>query len=704
LASYSAKNGTAVPASLLVNPFLSWSDRTLQGILSTDGVRVNNLTIESTGAANLQIKSTEFELIANSIDYEVSKVDPHALSVPAFDPLNWTYLTQAADIPPAVGADLFLDPTQYDNGGVLTPVGGGVNNSTVQLVMISPVKEFIILYGQQVFSTYEEAVQNARSAGFIDTYVLPPALFDAVGVAFIAIKRTATDSGDLDEVSIINIAGGSGGSGETVVTGEFLDGDFKLLNSTDNTKTAQFEASKQATSTNKIHKLPSENSELSTLDLPETMTALKSFPSNNYELVNQFDPTKKAEFVLSDNQTSSTKNSYIFPERGGFLLTERNQRTISGNYILTDQDIREHTVLFADNGATDIDISIPDSSFNNVNNITVVIIGTGDIQVIPLGSTTINGSGSSIIFSGDQYRIIDFYHEGQETQDWRYDSIDYRKLTDNTFNDSLFTLFNGADISKSARLLLSQIPTATANDYNLPIHSGNIARERDSLLLSAGTSVTLTNEQYNRDTVIYLTSNNNFTVNFGDFVAKANSQISIIIQNDRRLTIDPQGAVQINGSTNSINFYGKNRQIDLIQRDGDKNWYVDVPDQQVAFVKFNPNKLTNGEVGYRNSGIGFRVFRTGTGTFQIENDGTVLNDLPSNWATRAASGALSYVEVDSMIAGIAGFTANIESWTSSNGPQTGQPGALTLIVRNAAGTLTDVTNANGHIYIKYLEL
>ncbi|KKL22654.1 hypothetical protein LCGC14_2433270, partial [marine sediment metagenome] len=123
-------------------------------------------------------------------------------------------------------------------------------------------------------------------------------------------------------------------------------------------------------------------------------------------------------------------------------------------------------------------------------------------------------------------------------------------------------------------------------------------------------------------------------------------------------------------------------------------------EKTIAFVKFNPKKDTNGETSYRNSGEGFRIFKVATGTFRIENDGTAL---PSTWVTRSAYGSQAYMSVDYMISGIPGVTVTIEAWASANGPNTGYPGTATVYIRNAGGTLVDVSNVYSNVYIKYVE-
>lgn len=598
LFTYTAIGGVIIPPALLADPYLSYTNRTLQGILNTDGVRVDNLTVSSQDNATLGLQSSTFNLIANANNWENDKINPHVITVPAINPLNWTYLVQTVTTPPAIGTSVLLDPANYDNGTPTpSPVGGGSQTSTVQLVMITPVKEFVILYGQERFSTFDDALLNARSTAFN----LPPALFDAIEVARIVLNKNATDSANINECSIIDTSGGAGGSGEVPSDSVFFDVDFALKNSTDNSKVSKFDASKQPTTTTKSHKLPADNSELATVDLDEIISGLKSIPSNKLLITKVGSPTTRIEFVVSDNQTPGSINSYPLKPYASTLEVVRSQRVITADRILTTQDIVLNSVIFADSTGT-INISIPDQNFDGPLNITVVALNTGTINIIPLGSTTINGSGDTVPISDDQFKILDFYHQDDETKDWNYDPENFRKLTDNLFNDGSFTIFDNLDNSKRAQFDAANIPTASTRTYQLPPRNG-------------------------------------------------------------RLALEPY-----------------------------------------AWTMINPNKTTNGEVSYRNEGVGFQVFRTAVGTFSLESDGTVLEVLPTIWSVRRTTGGLATLTNDALIAGISGYSVTFEGWASGSSPNTGNNGSVTFTIRDSGGTLTDVTNTNSVIYIAYREI
>lgn len=661
LFSYLAQNGTLAPQSLLENPYLAYVDKSLQGILEIDGVRVNNLEISSQDDSTLGIKSSSFDLVGNAINYEIDKVNVHTRPVPAIDPLNWTYQTQVLNIVPPIGTDVLLDPANFDVAGVITPVGGGSNTSTIQLVMITPVKEFIIFYGQETFSTYDDAILNARSV----TYILPDIAKNAVEVARIVMKRTATDSADTSEVLIIDTTGGGAGGGLVETPTEFFDADFKLKNSTDTTKISSFEASKQATGTSKIHKLPSDNSELMTLNLSETITAEKQFRTDRFKLTKIGSETTRAEFVLSQNQSSGSINSYSFERIGGKLELERDQRKITGDRTLTEQDIILNSIYFVDNGTSTINVTFPDINFDLTKYITIIILGTGTVNIIPSGSTTFNNSGSTLTFTNKPFKVLDFYHEGETNKEWFVDEEDYRLFSDNSFDDSLLEIFDNVDNTKIGKFDASIIPNSTTRTYTLPSSNGTLA-------LTSEITDSFNDAGFN----IFDNLNNTRIAKF---------QASSIPNNTTNTYTLP--------STSGTLALEANNKEDLF-----------------AFVKFNPRKTVNGEAQYRNQGTGLRVFREGIGRFVVENNGTVLNTLGSNWATRASNGSQAYISLSWMIAGVSGVgnnpvtTVSIETWSSANGNNTGQPGTVTIFIRDSGGNLTDVSNDNGNITLRYVEI
>jgi len=306
LLEFIAQNGELVPESLRADPFVTYSDKTLQGILDTDRIRIDDLIIESTGDNNLTLAHTAFDVIGNGQNWENDKINPHIRNVPEASPMAWTYVLQTqTDVPP-IGVDTTLNTTQWDDGGTLTNLTG--IQATVQLVLVEG-NDFVVLPGQQVFDNYDTALLNADDVRFF----LPPVLFDAVEVGRIVIKNGATDSGDTDEITIKNLPGTFSGGGTPAPTTNFFDVDFKLLNGVDNSKIARFDAGNVPAGTTNIYDFPEEEGEL-VVNSPKDYKIIENIDYNMEQkdrLIMADASTQAIELVLPDNPTEGQRHIFF---------------------------------------------------------------------------------------------------------------------------------------------------------------------------------------------------------------------------------------------------------------------------------------------------------------------------------------------------------------------------------------------------------
>lgn len=121
--------------------------------------------------------------------------NPHETTSPAQAPATLRRILRTASIttPPAVTT---IDPTNYDVGGVLTPVGGGTNTSTIQRVWVFPTgvssAQIAVQYGQSTYSSLTAAVAAVGKA----TFVRAPITSFAALAGYIVVARTATNLSD----------------------------------------------------------------------------------------------------------------------------------------------------------------------------------------------------------------------------------------------------------------------------------------------------------------------------------------------------------------------------------------------------------------------------------------------------------------------------------------------------------------------------
>lgn len=152
--------------------------------------------------ANLMIDQAAGVLFSRSFDRALDPADPHLWATVSQAPAQWRYsLRNTTVFPPNV---TLIDPTQYDNNGVLTAVGGGANTSTVQQVWIFPSNtvngQMAVQYGQTTYGSLAAAVDAIGRAAFT-----PNPQFTGAGpvVVYLAVIRTATDLSDPTQATFV---------------------------------------------------------------------------------------------------------------------------------------------------------------------------------------------------------------------------------------------------------------------------------------------------------------------------------------------------------------------------------------------------------------------------------------------------------------------------------------------------------------------
>lgn len=147
--------------------------------------------------ANLSINRSAGSVFARAFNHFNGPVltdDPHVVPTTAQTPVSLDRLTQLVNGVPTPPVTT-IDPTKWDNGGVLTAVTG--NNATLQRVWLVPAgpigDQVFVQYGQQVFASLTAAI-DAIGAG---NYIVNPTI-DGVAIllATIAVKGTATALND----------------------------------------------------------------------------------------------------------------------------------------------------------------------------------------------------------------------------------------------------------------------------------------------------------------------------------------------------------------------------------------------------------------------------------------------------------------------------------------------------------------------------
>lgn len=118
--------------------------------------------------------------------------NPHVWQTIAQTPAQWRYGTRSTI---AFGAPTSLvDVANMDVGGVVTPIGGGANTSTIHTLWLfaanTPAEQMTMQYGQTAYSSLANAVNAIGAGGYI---VNPSFIGNGTPVAYIVATRTATD-------------------------------------------------------------------------------------------------------------------------------------------------------------------------------------------------------------------------------------------------------------------------------------------------------------------------------------------------------------------------------------------------------------------------------------------------------------------------------------------------------------------------------
>jgi hypothetical protein len=157
----------------------------------------------SAPAASLQIAKTAGQVFSPTAGYSAGPNELHYITNPAENPLTFIYSTQMAGSANGVPVNT-LDPTRYDNAGVITINGGASSTATIQRVFLIPSGvggfQTVVQYGQIVYSSLT-AAQAAVGNG---SFILNPDL-DGVGclLAWVIMTKNCSSLQNTNQALII---------------------------------------------------------------------------------------------------------------------------------------------------------------------------------------------------------------------------------------------------------------------------------------------------------------------------------------------------------------------------------------------------------------------------------------------------------------------------------------------------------------------
>lgn len=174
----------------------------LMDALGPFSVTGNMITPNGANRSLNQSAGTIFARAFNHYAGPVPTRNPHIQPSTAQTPAQFKYVTATATtFGPLVS---LVDVANYDNGGVITPVGGGSGSATIQRLWLSASNtaqdQLTMQYGQTVYSSLTAAVDAIGQSGHVPN----PLLYgNAALLAYIVVTRTATDLSDTAQARII---------------------------------------------------------------------------------------------------------------------------------------------------------------------------------------------------------------------------------------------------------------------------------------------------------------------------------------------------------------------------------------------------------------------------------------------------------------------------------------------------------------------
>lgn len=159
----------------------------------------------SANGANLSFNKaagTLFSRASNRFVTGVLTTNPHISPSPAQTPATFRRIIRTSSIPtpPPVTT---VDPTRYDNNGVLTLIGGGTNTASIQRVWLFATNvasaQIAVQYGQATYASLTAAVAAIGT----ETFTPAPVTTDGALIGYLAMTRVATNLSDPTQATFV---------------------------------------------------------------------------------------------------------------------------------------------------------------------------------------------------------------------------------------------------------------------------------------------------------------------------------------------------------------------------------------------------------------------------------------------------------------------------------------------------------------------
>ena len=200
-----AQDGAQIFRTLPDSSILAQPVNQLADLMDGLGLFVTR-SIVITPNTNLTFSTSQSTLFARSLNRYTSggalTGNPHNVTIPASSPAQFRYITSTGlSFGPLRTT---VDVANYDAGGVVTPIPGGTNTSSIHRLWVAgtgnTADQFAFQYGQAFYSNLATALDRVGQAGFVTN----PVLSDATALAaWIVVTRSATNLSDPTQAVIV---------------------------------------------------------------------------------------------------------------------------------------------------------------------------------------------------------------------------------------------------------------------------------------------------------------------------------------------------------------------------------------------------------------------------------------------------------------------------------------------------------------------
>lgn len=155
--------------------------------------------------ANLSFNTASGSLFSRAFNRYSGGVltnDPHIVTVPPAAPAQYRYITGSGVTFGPLRTT--VDVANFDNGGVITPIGGGAGTSSIHRLWLfgtgNAADQFAFQYGQKTYSSISAAVSAIGQSGYV---VNPLIAGNGVLLAYVVATRAATNLSDPSQAVIV---------------------------------------------------------------------------------------------------------------------------------------------------------------------------------------------------------------------------------------------------------------------------------------------------------------------------------------------------------------------------------------------------------------------------------------------------------------------------------------------------------------------